>query len=273
MDNRDLNSNDNYGNNWEEPRGGNNGKAIVGLLLIVIGLVILATKLNYFFLPSWVFTWPVFLIALGLFIGFRHNFRKMSWLVLVIIGGVFLLNDLVAGFNLQFYFWPTLLIGIGLWVILKPKGRYTRRMAQAQRQYQVSNPTNESPSDEDINSNTFNNNSSTEDYLDSVAIFGGVKKNIISKNFRGGEVVSVFGGTELNMSRADLQQPAVLEATQIFGGTTLIIPANWEVKSEAVAILGGIDDKRPIMPSGYDPNKVLIIKGFSMFGGLQLKSY
>jgi hypothetical protein len=113
-----------------------------------------------------------------------------------------------------------------------------------------------------------------EDHIDSTAVLGGIKKNIVSKNFKGGEVVSVFGGTELNLMQADIQHPIVLEATQIFGGTSLIIPPHWQVKSdEMVAILGGIDDKRPVMLQGYDPNKVLILKGTTLFGGLSIKSY
>ncbi|MBC5994857.1 LiaF transmembrane domain-containing protein [Pontibacter cellulosilyticus] len=279
MDNRDYN---NYGGNWDSPRrGGSGGKVMAGMLLVVIGLVILATKLDYFFLPGWVFSWQMFLIVLGLFVGFKHNFRKPAWLVLIIIGTVFLISDLVPGINLKFYFWPILLIGIGLWVMLKPKGHYPRHMPPPQPQ-QPQQPINDYTGDyassatvgqQDEGFNVFGSDASTEDYVDATAIFGGVKKSIISKNFRGGEVVSVFGGTELNMSQADLQQPAVLEATQIFGGTTLIVPPHWQVKSEAVAILGGIDDKRPVMPGGYDPNKVLIIKGTSMFGGLQIKSF
>lgn len=275
MNNRDFNPNNNYGGNWENPRGGSSGKVMAGLLLIVIGLVILATKLNFFFLPGWFFSWEMLLIVLGLFIGFKHNFRKPAWLVLVIIGTVFLLEDLVPGVNFKFYFWPILLISIGLWVMLKPKGPRANYMPPSQPQQPINDYTEGAtePTYQDEGFNVFGSDASTEDYVDATAIFGGVKKNIISKNFRGGEVVSVFGGTELNMSQADLQQPAVLEATQIFGGTTLIVPAHWEVKSEAVAILGGIDDKRPVMPGGYDPNKVLIIKGTSLFGGLQIKSY
>ena len=268
MENQDQNPHNNYGGNWESPRGSNSGKVMGGLLLIVIGLVILATKLNYFFLPYWVFSWQMLLIVIGLFVGFRHNFRRPSWLVLVIIGTVFLLNDLITGFNLKFYFWPILLIGIGLWVMLKPKRQYYRRMSHRR----PVNPRG-AGQEEDASFSLLGNDASTEDYVDSTAIFGGVKKNIISKNFRGGEIVSVFGGTELNLSQADIQQPVVLDTTQIFGGTTLIVPPHWEVRSEVVAILGGVDDKRPIMPGGYDPQKVLIIKGTAMFGGLSIKSY
>ena len=110
---------------------------------------------------------------------------------------------------------------------------------------------------------------------DSTVIFGGAKKNIISKNFRGGEAVTVFGGTEINLMQADLTGPVVLELTQVFGGTKLIVPPHWKVWSkDMVTILGGIDDKRPMMgnPSD-DTNKTLILKGTCMLGGIDIRSY
>lgn len=249
---------------------------MAGLLLIVVGLVILASKLDIFFLPYWVFSWQMFLIVLGLFIGFKQNFRKSGWLVLVLIGSAFLLNEVITGFSLSVFFWPFLLIGIGLWVMLKPRNRYDNNIRPKSRP----NPTGAGPQDfyttEASEPNTgyaTEGSYSSEEVVDITAILGGIKKNIISKNFRGGEIVSVFGGSELNLSQSDLQRPAVLEATQIFGGTTLIVPPHWEVKSEIVAILGGFDDKRPMPVNGYDPNKVLVLKGTSLFGGLNIKSY
>ena len=101
-----------------------------------------------------------------------------------------------------------------------------------------------------------------------------MKKNIISKNFRGGESVTVFGGTEINLTQADISGAVGLEITQIFGGTKLIVPANWTVQSkELVAILGGIDDKRPPVPNAGAPEKVLILKGTCLLGGIEIRSY
>ncbi|OKL41025.1 LiaF transmembrane domain-containing protein [Pontibacter flavimaris] len=280
MENRNQTPNSHYGNNWPEHRGGSSGKVMAGLLLIAVGVVVLASKLHIFFLPGWMFSWQMLLIVIGLFVGFRQNFRKSGWLVLVLIGTVFLINDLVAGFNLRIYFWPILLIGIGLWVMLKPRNRFGHRFAppapggEAPYQpYAAHQPDSNQPGPGAYTDAYTDTAYSTEDMVDATAILGGIKKNIVSKNFLGGEVVSVFGGTELNLSQADMQHPVILEATQIFGGTTLIIPPHWQVKSEMVAILGGIDDKRPMLPDGYDPNKVLILKGTTLFGGLNIKSY
>jgi predicted membrane protein len=259
MENKDKNPDANYNTGIEKKRT-NSGNAMGGALLFIIGFVLLALQLDFIFLPRWVLSWPMILIVIGLFIGFKSSFQKPSWIILILIGSVFLLDDILF-FDIKVYFWPILIMGIGLWLILRPKRKYLRENNYRGEQYKASN-------DE-----TYTGNYSDEEVVISTTVFGGMKKNIISKNFKGGEVVSVFGGTELNLMQADIQHPIVLEATQIFGGTTLILPAHWQVKSEVVAILGGVDDKRPVMAQGYDPNKVIILKGTSLFGGLSLKSY
>lgn len=113
-----------------------------------------------------------------------------------------------------------------------------------------------------------------EDYLDSVSIFGGVEKNIVSKDFKGGEVTTFFGGSSINMSQADIKDKAVLELTQVFGGAQLIIPSNWKLSSEVVSVFGGIEDKRAYhKDQGTEPVKTLILRGTSVFGGIEIKSY
>jgi hypothetical protein len=111
--------------------------------------------------------------------------------------------------------------------------------------------------------------------LDSVNIFGGLKKNIISKDFQGGEIVTIFGGSELNLTQADVTGRITLEVTQIFGGIKLIVPPHWRIQSEElVSIFGGVDDKRPILANPtYDEHRVLVLRGTNIFGGIDIKSY
>lgn len=87
------------------------------------------------------------------------------------------------------------------------------------------------------------------------------------QRFKGGDIVNIFGGTELNLTQADITGKVTIEITTIFGGTKLIVPANWEVKSEAVTIFGGLEDKRSASVMNSNGDKVLVLKGTVIFGG------
>ena len=77
----------------------------------------------------------------------------------------------------------------------------------------------------------------------------------------------------MNLSQADIKGRVELEITTIFGGTKLIVPANWEVKSEAVTIFGGLEDKRSIQPGDPTQEKILVLRGTVLFGGIEIKSF
>ncbi|HXB96033.1 MAG TPA: LiaF domain-containing protein, partial [Puia sp.] len=112
----------------------------------------------------------------------------------------------------------------------------------------------------------------SEDFIDSTAVFGGVHKKIVSKNFKGGDVTSIMGGTELDLSQADFTGIVRLDVTQIMGGTKIIVPPHWEVRSEVTAMFAGYEDKRQ-QPAISNPDKVLILQGTSIFGGIELRNY
>lgn len=242
--------------NKSEPstgRGNRSGRVIAGLIVVTVGLVFLGRELGYYF-PRWIFSWEMLLIALGLFIGFKHAFKNMTWLVLVIIGSVFLIDDIFPYSDISDYAWPMIIIAVGLFMIFRPSKK-NKDWSQWEQG---------------------NNQTLEDDYMDSTTIFGGVKKNVITKNFRGGEATTIFGGTDINLMQADINGKIVLELTQVFGGTKLIVPPHWKVQTEdLVAIFGGVEDKRPLLsdPSAVDPNKVLILKGTCLFGGIDIKSY
>jgi predicted membrane protein len=181
--------------------------------------------------------------------------------VLVLVGGVFLYSDLYPEVELKRYIVPIVLVSIGALIMFRPK--HSRR-CRVEKKNLENNP---------LAAETMEGESTAEDYVDSTSIFGGAKKNIISKNFRGGDLVNIFGGTELDLTRADISGTAEIELTTIFGGTKLIVPSNWTVRSEAVTIFGGLEDKRNMSNAIDNPAKTLILKGTVIFGGIELKSY
>jgi len=52
----------------------------------------------------------------------------------------------------------------------------------------------------------------------------------------------------------------------------IIVPAHWEVRSEVTAMFAGFEDKRQ-QPAITNPDKVLILDGTSIFGGIELKNF
>jgi predicted membrane protein len=85
--------------------------------------------------------------------------------------------------------------------------------------------------------------------------------------------VSFMGGSEINFMQADIQHPVELEVNNVFGGTKLIVPSNWDVKNEISAVFGGVDDKRSFNNSIPDSNKIIRLKGSCVFGGIEVTNY
>jgi len=108
-----------------------------------------------------------------------------------------------------------------------------------------------------------------------LSFMGGGKRKITSDNFLGGKVTSIFGGSEIDLTSAKIQNnECMIDVFTMFGGSEIIVPRGWDVQVDVTSIFGGFDDKRgPIDNSGDEPNKVLRIKGFTIFGGGEVKSY
>ncbi len=238
-----------------------------GLILLAAGFLLLAYKMGAP-IPGWVFTWPVLLIAIGIITGIKSRFNNPGAFIMILIGAIFLSDHVIPGINFQNYIVPIVLIAVGLVFILRPKRscEFRQRSRESLNQENTAYPLN--PDDNNIPGSGDN-----AEFVDINAIFGGVKKKILSKNFKGGEIVSFMGGTELNLLQADIQHPVELEVNNVFGGTKIVIPSNWDVKNEVTAIFGGIEDKRIVNNLVPDANKVILIKGSCVFGGIEISNF
>lgn len=230
------------------------GRIMAGLFIIVIGSLLLAKKAGVV-LPSWLFSFEVLLIALGLFLGFRHSFKGLLWPIPILVGVFLLLDDFFPHFDITEYTWPLVIIAVGLFMVfgaLKKKDDWRN-----------AHPGAHAGEGEDY-------------YLDSTAVFRSVHEDVVSKNFRGGEVVTIFGGTEINLTHADINGVVVIDLTQIFAGTKLIVPSHWRVLSKDVTgILGGVDDRRPVLPGSEaeGSNKTLLLEGICFLGKIDISIY
>jgi predicted membrane protein len=236
------------------------GRVLGGIVLVTAGVLWLMQKAGVWF-PVWMFSGHMFIAVLGLYIWARHAFRRPAGLIVMSLGILLLMGDIIPDLSLGKFIWPILIIVGGIWMMLSP-GHGGRRFSQS-RWAQKKNGNFEGTD--------FLNE---EDYLNSTSIFAGVKKRFFSKDFKGGKVVCIFGGTDVDLGHAEIQGPITIEIAQVFGGTKLILPPHWEVRSEIVAIAGGVEDKRyQAVGREEDVNKVLILRGTVIFGGIDIKSY
>lgn len=238
-----------------------------GLILIVIGVFLFLQNLHLD-IPHWIFSWKMLLIVLGLLVAIRHNFRGGPWFIMMLVGGMFLVDDIVGfDFNFPRYGWPLILVMIGVYML-------TKRPCQRKRNYAYD--PGQDVSVRNWSAGSYRETISgptSDDFVSATAIFGSDNRVVLSKNFQGGDITSIFGGAEVNFTQADFTGKIALDATAIFGGIELIVPANWEVKLEVNTIFGGVEDKRPVEMMVPNSDKMLVLRGICVFGGIDIKSY
>lgn len=259
----DINSENKSRRSQNRERHHRNSRLWTGIIILLIGIAAFI-KASFRELPDWMFSWPMLLIVIGFFSGFKDGFRGIGWFIMIMIGGAFLAGHIIPDLQLRRYIWPLAIIGVGIMLILRPRSRSWHSDFRSEK-----TRDNSGIDDAEIIDETKN---SKEDYIEATTVFGGVNRNIVSKNFKGGDIVVLFGGSEINFNQADMQEEAVISFTIIFGGAKLIVPANWAVKTELTPIFGGVEDKRSYNASGTQ-GKTLILKGTVLFGGIDIKSY
>lgn len=205
-----------------------------GACVIAFGGLLLLDKLHITenALGMW---WPIFLVVIGLvmMIGDRRNW----WGAVLIIGGVlFQLRALeVLDINPWEFFWPVIIILVGLSIIVNRS-----------RRPEVSGRQNE----------------------DASAILGGVDLVNTSEDYKGGSATAVLGGVKIDMRKAVIKKEATLTVFVLCGGIELIVPEGVVVKPQAMCILGGIENKHAAEAKNAP---VLYIAGTVTMGGIEVK--
>jgi predicted membrane protein len=247
------------------------GRILAGLILVAVGGVILLRNTGVP-LPGWLFSWPMILILAGFYIGFRSKFRNSTSLILIAVGGFFLANKFIPGLHLAPFFWPAIFIGAGLMFILKPgfaKKSHGKWYEKDEFTGFENSRNYRQPNDSFTHAATDIN-----DTLQVSSVFSGVKRNIVSKNFHGGKVNCVFGGTQIDLTQADIQGSAEIKFDVVFGGVELVVPSHWKVFNEIDGVFHGVDDDRKYYAAvDSAPEKILVLKGSLIFGGIEIKSY
>jgi predicted membrane protein len=227
-----------------------NNRPIIGVILVLVGLFLVMRNTGVFpdFIDHVIFSWPMLLVAIGLVMTLGAS-EKTAGVIVMAVGGFFMIPMIFREtFHAYNMFWPSIFIIIGvIFIATRHRG---------------------------LNSVT-SKGIIGDDYIDYVNVFSGGERQIVSENFRGGKVSAIFGGMELDLTKAKLAPGRnELEIACVFGGATIIVPDDWYVTIEITPVLGGFNDSRRLSPGRtIDPSKQLVLKGAVVFGGGEVKSY
>ena len=279
-------------NNFAKPR--NDGSIAFGVIILGIGLVLLFRKFGLY-IPDWVLTWPMILIAVGTYTLISQQFKSFFGSVVLFIGVYFLLKrefDLDLG--LDQFIWPVGLIALGIYLILHKK-QENKALEEVRKNWESSRkkkteasssekiesaevvddatPSQEEPTKAPDSGFVRATGTAFMDRINESVIFSGVNRKLMTKDFQGGKATVIFGGLDLDLTQVDFTGVVTLDLEVGFGGVKLLVPPHWDVRTEVSNIAAGLEDKRMFREGGVDTNKVLILKGTLLFSGLEIKSF
>lgn len=219
-------------------------KLVLGIAVIVIGLVMALETLGLVHAHILLRLWPLVLVAMGLAKLRQEGSGSTGGWVLVVIGG-FLLIGFLGGADHSVSLGPLLLVALGIFIVTKAL-KQNRGVPTAM--------------------------ALSDDFLQGTAILGGFKRRLATQSFRGGELTAIFGGFEVDLRQAAIQDgQARLDVFVLFGGGEIRVPEGWEVVSRATAIAGAVSDNTYHGALGPQDRPRLLLTGLILFGGTEVK--
>lgn len=226
-----------------DKRGSLSSRLIVGGLLVIIGILLLLettdiadTRPVLEFIPS-------LFILLGVYAIIKSGYRNIVGpliLIALAIAVQLAVLDVITGAELQ-SLWPLAIVLIGLAFLAGHFRSGVTDIGQAS--------------------------------IDAFAMFGGSTLRATAANFVGGSATAIFGGVDIDLRAAEIDEPpAAMSAYAIFGGVELIVPREWNVSLDAVSVFASVEDDRPRGENRTDRTQIdLAVTGLAMFGDITVK--
>jgi predicted membrane protein len=212
---------------------------IIGVVLVIVGIIFLGNELDFWKIELLFDGWWTLIIIIPSALGLFQHGSKLSSALGLLIGMLLLLasRGKISWSEVGRIFLPSMLVLIGLSVIFK-------------KNFKLGKIKNK------------------DDITSYIAIFSGSEDTVSGEEFTGANITAIFGGVELNLKNAIINQDIVINCTTVFGGIDLALPDNVKVKTSGVPIFGGIENKRESTKEDKVPT--VYINYISAFAGIDL---
>jgi predicted membrane protein len=229
------------------------GPPVAGLLLILLGVLFLADQFSFLNFGRIVATWwPVVLILIGLSHLAQPGRPHGSGIVLVLLGGAFLLATLgITSWAWIGRLWPVALILVGISMVLATQSSRSRTVHEEALGTTATVPPAET------------------DHVN--AYFTSIERVVSSQSWAGIGVSIFCGSVLLDLRQARLAPTgATIRVSITFGSMTVRVPPGWKVESRSAPIIGSLMDKRRTGVAAPQTEPTLLIIGGVAFGGLEI---
>jgi predicted membrane protein len=105
--------------------------------------------------------------------------------------------------------------------------------------------------------------------IDITQFMGGNERVVENETVGTININAVFGGVQLDLTKAKIDQKAEAYIDVAFGGVEIIVPKDWQVRNEASAVFGGVSVPR--QAEATDSTKILYLQGNAIFGGIEVR--
>lgn len=240
-----------------------------GVILIAVGVILILERLNLIpeSVADMLISWQMLLVGVGVLSLIGGN--RTAGIIMIVVGATFMIPELITvPQEVRRIYWPLILVAIGVVILM--------RQRDSQPIGKVNDPIINIPNDDTSKLSGSAYSTDSFNTFDDFVIFGGREIFVTSQALAGGKATSIFGGIEFDLRKASLQPGgAVIDCVSVFGGCGFKIPMDWNVRNEVTTIFGAFTDKRGETYNDryYDPSKTLVIKGISMFGGIEVKHF
>jgi predicted membrane protein len=231
-----------------------NKRILVAVILIGLGVTSLIGNIYTEFSIGWIIGhwWPTLIILCGIWSISDFKADSILWgSFLIINGGLLQLNKLdIIPWGFWSYFWPVLLIWVGLSMFVKKN-------------------------DHSCGKRFHNRNRIVEkegiSYINTQSMFAGVEEKFKTDDFRGGEVSVMFGAAEVDLRNSLMSPQATqLKVSAMFGEAIVFVPTEWNIIVRSSAILGSAENKT-INKINFD-QPILEIKAEAMLGSVEIRN-
>lgn len=220
------------------------------------------------------------------------NQKRVIGLLIIIIGGVFLLTSLgiiTNGEELFNKYWPLILIIIGVFNLFGARGvKFSGIImiliggiflfdslgyfVNGVEVWELIVPTIIIVVGINLLLPKGKNKPLSKHYVRQMAFFSGADVLCDSHEFKGADIMTAFGGIDLDLRDIQIgaDRPAKIDVFVAFGGVDIIVPEGMSVKVTGLPLFGGWSNKA-VKAANVNETDILI-HALIMFGGLEVKS-